>query len=52
MVLLGTAVYCCVLLGAGGYFVVLSAFVGTRGTDRHCGGPTEYWVVLEVLGVI
>ena len=30
--------------------VVLSAFGGTRGTDRHCGGTTEYWVVLEVLG--
>ena len=30
--------------------MVLSAFGGTRGTDRHCGGTTEYWVVLEVLG--
>ena len=29
--------------------VVLSAFGGTRGTNRHCGGTTEYWVVLEVL---
>ena len=46
----GTSGYCCVLLGAGGYLVVLSAFGGTRGTDRHCGGTTEYWVVLEVLG--
>jgi len=27
-------------LGAGGYLVVLSAFGGTRGTDRHCGGTT------------
>ena len=30
--------------------MVLSAFGGTRSTDRHCGGTTEYWVVLEVLG--
>ena len=33
--------------------MVLSAFEGTRGTggtDRHCGGNTEYLVVLEVLG--
>ena len=29
--------------------MVLSAFGGTRGTDRHCGGTTEYWVVLKVL---
>ena len=36
-------------MGAGVYLVVLSAFGGTRGTDRHCGGTTEYWVVLEVL---
>ena len=35
---------------AEGYLVVLSAFGGTRGTDRHCGGTTEYLVVLEVLG--
>ena len=34
-------------MGAGGYLVVLCAFGGTRGTDRHCGGTTEYWVVLE-----
>ena len=27
--------------------MVLCAFGGTRGTDRHCGGTTEYWVVLE-----
>ena len=30
--------------------VVLSTFGSTRGTDRHCGGTTEYWVVLEGLG--
>ena len=37
-------------MGAGEYLGVLSAFGGTRGTDRHCGGTTEYLVVLEVLG--
>ena len=47
-VLLGTAVYYWVL---GGYLVVLSAFGGTRGTDRHCGSTTEYWVVLKVLWI-
>ena len=36
-------------MGAWGYLVVLSAFGGTRGTDMHCGGTTEHWVVLKVL---
>ena len=35
---------------AEGYLVVLSAFGGTGGTNRHCGGTTEYLVVLEILG--
>ena len=42
-VLSGTGVHCGVLFGTEGTR-------GTGGTDRHCGGTTEYWVVLEVLG--
>ena len=45
--------YCRVLLctiGCWRVFGGIECIGGTRGTDRHCGGTTEYWVVLEVLG--